>query len=79
MNQMTNIDIIISNEKVIAAAHVLERQRTAIDNQIDALLTPIITEAMSTMTIVGLTELMWSLPPGFHRSELRHYINVHHV
>lgn len=60
----------------IAQATDLENIRTELEQKIDAILTPVITDAMANMEYHELKELRDALPAGFHRSELRTYINL---
>lgn len=62
--------------QIIATVTILQRRIDNLNEEIDALLEPLVNSIAATNDIVQITELIHQLPSGFHRSELRTIVNV---
>lgn len=63
----------LSSEDIeaIEAAKALHEKGQEFYNQVDELLTPICLKAIDFETSTEIFNLLYMLPPGFHRTELR--------
>ena len=68
-------ELTLEEQKAIVQATEIQVMIDSLDMQVDALLTPVVTNAMANMELAELRLLVNLLPRGFHRSELQTYIN----
>jgi hypothetical protein len=66
---------IVEQDIILAKVSKLTGELDAIQEEIDALLSPLVSKVMLGGNIAEIEQLLYKLPTGYHKSELRAYSN----